>query len=459
MKSFYKILLFLVITVNSLYSQEIEIVRTDVDSSRRSFVTATYNFSFKIKLNNISNCTAVSFVLRHNQTEYIRFSNYRTYPFSRNGSVFVYPWFNPLDGFERIYAGILNGDTIGGIGEDNPEVIEFEFSVSPDAPNNSILEFTFEDAEAVVTENNLGKIIKLKSQPLLYNIHGFVNVWPGDANNDGIVNINDVSTVALYLGYGPNKNNFRSFQRLNPSTNWFPQLCLAWDSLATTYADCDGDGEITINDMLIIPLNFGKTQFLKNEFPTEDEQPKSKEFIQVREFEIPYIIDCDEPIIGFVAEINENQTLFSNVISDQTASNFSNLYWLDFIGTSKKIITCGSKNLEPINGKMICWGNQENEICGKGITANGNIVFAKMVPKRSIINSFENNFQYLELSVIDFPVYLIIYNILGQKVYSSFVYSKNELVNALLQQLEGPHFALVQIPTSTSFFKIFLKKD
>ncbi|MFN3782029.1 MAG: hypothetical protein ACK4SO_07625, partial [Candidatus Kapaibacteriota bacterium] len=304
-KIFYILLAYFLFQTS--HAQEIVIERTDVDSSRSGFVTATYNFSFKVKLKNVRNCTGVSFILRYNQTEYVKFSNYRTLPFSRYGSVFVYPYYNPIDGYERIFTGILNGDTIGGVGENNPEAIEFEFSVGANAPENIFVEFLFEDAEAVVSDSSSGKIIKLKSNIVLYNIHGFVNVWPGDANNDGIVNINDVSVVALYLGFGANKTNFRSFQRKNASTNWFAQSCLGWDSLATTYADCDGDGEVTINDMLIIPLNFGKTHIIQTYHSPANSLTKTNEIYLKEDLQIPYRIECEEPIVGFITEIPSDQ--------------------------------------------------------------------------------------------------------------------------------------------------------
>ena len=34
-----------------------------------------------------------------------------------------------------------------------------------------------------------------------YNVHSFVDVWPGDADNNGEVDENDFSPVILYNGY------------------------------------------------------------------------------------------------------------------------------------------------------------------------------------------------------------------------------------------------------------------
>ncbi len=436
------------------YAQEIVLLRTDVDTSRKSFVTATYNFSFKVKLLNVQNCTSVSFVLRHNQTDYIKFSNYRTLSFSKTGSVFVYPYFNPLDRHTRIYTGILNGDTIGGKGENNPEVIEFEFSVAPDAPENSVVEFFFEDAEAVVTENDVGKIIKLRFLPILYNIHGFVEVWPGDANNDGTVNINDVSAVALYLGYGSNKVNFRSFQRVKASTNWFAQTCLAWDSLAITYADCDGDGEVTINDMLVIPLNFGKTHQLKNTVIPENFFSNLVEQNEICFTAYPFSILADEPIIGFVGNLEPSQLFTINKEDISILNKNSDFFIINFSNENSKYIFCASKTNEPLNGKLIVVSNQNQVVSGSGITNDGRIILAKLIPisVANITSDFGSNYLNV-IEQLEFPSKIQIFNYLGEKINLNEILSKNEFENTINKLPNGIYFFKIR-----SFDKHFFWK-
>ncbi|ROL56735.1 hypothetical protein D9V84_06840 [Bacteroidetes/Chlorobi group bacterium Naka2016] len=449
MRKIVYILCFIIVGYSS-NAQTIFIERTDVDSSRSSFVTATYNFSFKVKVDGVSNCTSISFVLRYNQTEHVHFSNFRTLPFSQNGSVFVFPWYNPVDGFERIYTGILNGDTIGGQGANNPEAIEFEFTVSPNAPFNNILELYFEDAEAVVSDSGIGKIIKLKSNPILLNIHGFVEVWPGDANNDGIVNINDVSTVALYLGYGPTKPNFRTFQRLNPSTNWFGQTSLAWDSLAVTYADCDGDGEVTINDMLVIPLNFGKTHQLKSLGPCENDQNESSLIQNIAK--IPFTIKANEPVIGFVGEIGSEE--YFNPVSKfdlemQTPTTFCT--------TTKKqfgnYVVCGSTNGSVLNNQLVCFSNGNFPITGKAITPEGKIVDAELSPLQILSSNVENSTS-LFLENIQFPAKLRIVNILGETIILEEIYSKREIFSTLENLPNGIYFIHIFDKQKNSFYNL-----
>ncbi|TXB69420.1 hypothetical protein [Phaeodactylibacter luteus] len=84
------------------------------------------------------------------------------------------------------------------------------------------------------------------------------DVWPGDANNNGIVNAVDVLYIGLaYNATGP--------ERTDATTNWEPQSFTLWpesfqDGTNFGYADCDGDGEIEDDDIenAIIP-NFGLT--------------------------------------------------------------------------------------------------------------------------------------------------------------------------------------------------------
>jgi len=414
----------LIIFTLAAYSQEIIIERTDVDTSRKSFVTATMNFRITVKLNNVNNCTGISFVLRHNQSNYVKFSNFKPSLFSRGGSCFVYSWANPLDGIERIYTGILSGDTIGGKGFDNPEAVEFEFSVDPNAPNGGIVEFLFEDAEAVVTKNNIGEIIKLKSQPYLFNIHGFVNVWPGDTNNDGIVNINDVSVVGLYLGYGAKKGNFRSFKRLEASTKWFPQSCLAWDSLAITYADCDGDGEITINDMLVIPLNFGKTHTFIKETTSESNQ-KYESHLQLCEtfesYPIPLKLYANEDVVAFSLELDSLTNFSVSVPSGKKVENFNETFFFSKIIENKTVIAIGSINHTPLNERIVCFSSSAKQIYGKGITTEGKFIDVVLVPQ---ITSTAEEINSCE---VDLPAMYEIFNILGHSIGKGNTNSNQQL--------------------------------
>lgn len=82
-------------------------------------------------------------------------------------------------------------------------------------------------------------------------------VWPGDANNDGIVNNLDV----LFVGNAFSKQgNARDILQID----WQQTEVIKWnDSLSTGlnlgYADCSGNGFVNIEDVIAIEQNYGET--------------------------------------------------------------------------------------------------------------------------------------------------------------------------------------------------------
>ena len=84
-------------------------------------------------------------------------------------------------------------------------------------------------------------------------------IWPGDFNNNGIVNGRDL----LYLGYA---NEVEGGIRLHASTDWIGQpMSSSWDddfpgNINFAYGDANGDGVINQTDMTsAIMVNYGKT--------------------------------------------------------------------------------------------------------------------------------------------------------------------------------------------------------
>ena len=83
-------------------------------------------------------------------------------------------------------------------------------------------------------------------------------IWPGDVNNNGIVNEIDL----LYLGFAYNE---MGSPRTNASSDWIGQeLTTEWDGtfpdgLNFAYADCNGDGVVNEVDAKIIETNLTET--------------------------------------------------------------------------------------------------------------------------------------------------------------------------------------------------------
>ena len=79
-------------------------------------------------------------------------------------------------------------------------------------------------------------------------------VWPGDANNNRVVDKHDV--LAIGLAYGS-----KGPSRADTSTSWNKQHADNWkksfkSGLNYKYADCNGDGKIDSNDIAAIHINW-----------------------------------------------------------------------------------------------------------------------------------------------------------------------------------------------------------
>ncbi len=80
-----------------------------------------------------------------------------------------------------------------------------------------------------------------------------IGVWPGDTNNDGIVDHRDI----LPIGYHYGKVGFA-----RESTNrmaWLEHLVLPWPNASETFADANGDGVIDYEDLYVIDAYAGRT--------------------------------------------------------------------------------------------------------------------------------------------------------------------------------------------------------
>ena len=95
-------------------------------------------------------------------------------------------------------------------------------------------------------------------------------VWPGDVNNNGVVN--EVDLLFLGLGFGQSgparKTISGEWEQQAISTPWATSAVAGLD---LSLADCNGDGIIDANDVEVIRANFGLTHndvvFVPDEIP------------------------------------------------------------------------------------------------------------------------------------------------------------------------------------------------
>jgi hypothetical protein len=92
-------------------------------------------------------------------------------------------------------------------------------------------------------------------------INNNADVYPGDANGDGVANNMDLLNVGM--GFGTT-----GVVRPGANLSWTAQACADWTQFFGTgenykHADCDGDGTINYSDTTAIVLNYGSSHVLK----------------------------------------------------------------------------------------------------------------------------------------------------------------------------------------------------
>ncbi len=116
-------------------------------------------------------------------------------------------------------------------------------------PNNTAVTFSLHD---VTANDSLGNPLALAASDSTIALRGLL-VYPGDTNNDKVVNQADVLPIGLHFNKtGP--------VRPNAKLLWSGQMVFPWTPEASTYADANGNGLINQADVLPIGLNWGQTR-------------------------------------------------------------------------------------------------------------------------------------------------------------------------------------------------------
>ncbi len=290
-------------------AQSLFVKRTDVDSSRFGFVTASYTFGMDIHLKDLKKSNGIAFQLNFNQSEVIKFSQWLPGDY---GKPQVIPMLNP-DGTSKLIIAVGLGNSTIPDSIIEPKVLHLEFVILQSASNGSIVNYTFQQPVATIIQNGNREIVALEAEQIDYTIHGFVNVWPGDTDNNGIVNHLDYANVTKYIGLGSATKNMKSFKRKAGSAIWAPHRVLTWDNAEVTYADCDGNGDITITDMLIVSYNMGKdtvtSKANKSRDEVQEDFPKPVYFNSSEYIKIPLRINPELEFITAAGTIDIANTI------------------------------------------------------------------------------------------------------------------------------------------------------
>ncbi len=202
------------------------------------------------------------------------------------------------------------------------------------------------------------------------------SVWPGDANNDFVVNMYDILNIGL--GY-----NTSGAIRPNASTNWQAQYCPSWqntfqNALNYKHADCDGNGIIDSTDLNVIALNYGQFHLKDNAF-----QPQ-----KVASFpDLYFDLNGINPVKG--------TTIHLPIKLGNTIIPLSNIY-----GIAGSIELENAITSSPISLSMPqSWiGNSQNCLFFTKSTASNSLDFA--ITRKDQINSNGQG----EIALLEFPI-------------------------------------------------------
>lgn len=293
-----------------VYAQSIKIVRSDVDSARSGFITAGYIFGFDVYLDSVDRSNGVSFELQWNAPQFIKFSQWKIGNIGNRAQAFVMDKIDQTVG--RIYAVIGTGLQLDSSFITNPKILRLEFVLLQNAPDGNQVTFKFVKPTATAILDSVAQVITLRSDDFVYKFHGMVDVYPGDADNNGTVDQSDFTQTLFYLGMGPLTKSVRTFKRQYASAYWTAQKCLRWDVAPATYADCDGNGEVNMDDLLIISFNLSKTRR-----PIQEKQIEKNHEILSNESEnsnqIPLTITANRDFIAVALSLKIDADSYSNI--------------------------------------------------------------------------------------------------------------------------------------------------
>jgi hypothetical protein len=126
-----------------------------------------------------------------------------------------------------------------------------------------------------------------------------VEVWPGDTNDDGVVDETDVLILSAYW-------NSRGPLAVYQTRSWEARPVESWIPIQATFADANGDGIVNQSDLLPIGLNFGQSRIVGRQVWPDDaiaSVPLSR--LSAGEEAVLYIFADEEiPLTGLSMRIN-----------------------------------------------------------------------------------------------------------------------------------------------------------
>lgn len=241
-------------------------------------------------------------------------------------------------------------------------VSRIKFALSPTVSPGTIIDFTIPEVTAY---NSVGAVIPLLAQIATLTVNGRLEVWPGDTDNNGIVNERDIYPIAYYW-------NSTGTVRANASLEWKAQNANPWTPIEATYVDADGDGRIVATDVTAVGLNWGRAHTLTSRYSpaitnfsslSSSNINHSKYIEHYREmYLILEHIQQTEGVIQLKKELaktidvglKQNESLTSSLVTPSLAQNYPNPFnpetWIPFGLSAKAYVII---RIYDISGQLI----------------------------------------------------------------------------------------------------------
>jgi hypothetical protein len=264
-------------------------------------------FWVDITVSSVQDLLGISFQLNYTQTAFVdvvlpHSSNVVAGPFLGTDLVFV-PNVDETAG--NVSIGVTRKVGQGGV-SGSGVVARVRFRSLPSTPNGTEVVFSLSDIAANDAAGNPIPLVPSNAVVRIEQIGPVV--WPGDTNNDGIVNQADILRIGLYW-------NFTGPARQNASINWTGQPATAWSPQASTYADANGNGVVNQADVLPIGLNWGQSHSVSTQ--------SLKSMVSLPKLSSPNAAGLQINIVG---EANPGEDFWVEIL----ASDVTNLFGVSF---------------------------------------------------------------------------------------------------------------------------------
>jgi photosystem II stability/assembly factor-like uncharacterized protein len=243
--------------------------------------------------------SGVSFKLTWDNTDYLAYAS------NTAGSFWGTTPLSLVQSFTDHIEAVVSGTGRGSIGTGTVITCSLKVMKAP----TSAIRITLKLTDIVATRSN-GTTLYLTSLPdPTITLTPTVSVWPGDANNDGLVSASDILPLGLYYGK-------TGGARADKSGMWAATAAVPWTSDAkATFADGDGNGVINASDVISIGINYGKTHAAASAIlPKQDVGKKqaggNERMLQVR------IYDLNNQLIPLSAIKNGSEYYLAIEVND-----------------------------------------------------------------------------------------------------------------------------------------------